>query len=197
MTTAAAAVVVAAVWIGSSVRNEGVYAVLETGDASLSRISDMDRVPVGVGDRIGAQETVRSNGGGGAVLALTDGPRVEMRSRSELSLERADDGVRIRLRTGSIIVNAAKQRTGGVRTVRDGHAAARGVRNVLSRWREGVRDEPGRRDRRNRPHLAGNPRALEHSAAESGPGRYDWQVSVIDPTGRRAAFWQAPIAIVP
>lgn len=29
------------------------------------------------------------------------------------------------------------------------------------------------------------------------PGRYDWQVSVIEPTGRKAAFWQTPIAIVP
>jgi VWFA-related protein len=29
------------------------------------------------------------------------------------------------------------------------------------------------------------------------PGRYDCQVTVIEPTGRRAAFWQAPVAIVP
>jgi VWFA-related protein len=29
------------------------------------------------------------------------------------------------------------------------------------------------------------------------PGRYDWQVSVIEPTGQKAAFWQTPIAIVP
>jgi len=29
------------------------------------------------------------------------------------------------------------------------------------------------------------------------PGRYDWQVSVIEPTGRKAAFRQTPIAIVP
>ena len=29
------------------------------------------------------------------------------------------------------------------------------------------------------------------------PGRYDWQVSVIEPTGRKAAFWQTSIAIVP
>ena len=27
------------------------------------------------------------------------------------------------------------------------------------------------------------------------PGRYDWQVSVIEPAARKAAFWQAPIAI--
>jgi hypothetical protein len=29
------------------------------------------------------------------------------------------------------------------------------------------------------------------------PGRYECQVTVIDPEGRRAAFWQAAIAIVP
>jgi VWFA-related protein len=29
------------------------------------------------------------------------------------------------------------------------------------------------------------------------PGRYDWQVSVLEPAGRKAAFWQVPIAIVP
>jgi hypothetical protein len=29
------------------------------------------------------------------------------------------------------------------------------------------------------------------------PGRYDWQVTVIDPAGRRAAFTQTAIAVVP
>jgi hypothetical protein len=29
------------------------------------------------------------------------------------------------------------------------------------------------------------------------PGRYDWQVTVIDPAGRKAAFWQTAVAIVP
>ena len=29
------------------------------------------------------------------------------------------------------------------------------------------------------------------------PGRYDCQVTVVDPTGQKAAFWQAAIAIVP
>ena len=55
--------------------------------------------------------TIQSSGNG-AVLALTDGTRIEIRSHSELSLERATDGVRIRLNSGGIIVNAAKQRTG-------------------------------------------------------------------------------------
>jgi hypothetical protein len=29
------------------------------------------------------------------------------------------------------------------------------------------------------------------------PGRYDCQVSVVDPNGRKAAFWQAPVKLVP
>jgi RNA polymerase sigma factor (sigma-70 family) len=40
------------------------------------------------------------------------GSRVEIREMSELSLDHASDGLRIRLSKGSIIVNAAKQRNG-------------------------------------------------------------------------------------
>ena len=29
------------------------------------------------------------------------------------------------------------------------------------------------------------------------PGKYDCQVTVLNPTGRKAAFWQAPIVLVP
>jgi hypothetical protein len=29
------------------------------------------------------------------------------------------------------------------------------------------------------------------------PGKYDCQISVLDPTGQKAAFWQAPIVLVP
>ena len=29
------------------------------------------------------------------------------------------------------------------------------------------------------------------------PGKYDCQVSVLDPSGQKAAFWQAPIVLVP
>lgn len=48
----------------------------------------------------------------GAMLTLADGSRVEMRAASALSLERKADGIGIRLRDGSIIVNAAPQRGG-------------------------------------------------------------------------------------
>jgi uncharacterized protein (TIGR03435 family) len=64
------------------------------------------------GDRVGAGEVVRANGGTGITLKLPDGSRVEVRSKSELFWERANDGLRIHLKQGSVIVNAAKQRAG-------------------------------------------------------------------------------------
>jgi uncharacterized protein (TIGR03435 family) len=108
MQFAAAAVLVMAAAVGSGI-------VWRPADDALYRIVEGD---VHVGDppslmrSFGGTGTIRSNGGGGAVLALTDGSRIEMRSHSELSFERADDGVRLRLASGGIIVNAAKQRTG-------------------------------------------------------------------------------------
>jgi uncharacterized protein (TIGR03435 family) len=45
-------------------------------------------------------------------IPLADGSRVEMRPHSELLLDRTADGIGINLRTGGIIVNAAKQRSG-------------------------------------------------------------------------------------
>ena len=106
---AAAAVVVAAVWGASSFRDQGVYAVLEAADGSLYRINDGRRIPVHVGDRIAAQETIRSNDADGAVIALADGSHIELRSMSELSWDHAADGFKIRLDTGTIIVSAVKQ----------------------------------------------------------------------------------------
>jgi uncharacterized protein (TIGR03435 family) len=46
------------------------------------------------------------------VFELVDGSRVEARPETDLSFERADDGIRIRLGSGGIIVHAAKQRDG-------------------------------------------------------------------------------------
>jgi uncharacterized protein (TIGR03435 family) len=57
-------------------------------------------------------ESIRSSAGAGAVFVLADKSRVEMRPNSQLILEHADDGLRIRLNSGSVIVTAAKQRSG-------------------------------------------------------------------------------------
>ena len=105
---AAAAALVIATAVGT--------AVLWRTDDSLYRVVEgrvQDGGPPSLLRSFGGTGTVRSNGiSAGAVLALSDGSRIEMRSHTELSIERADDGMRIRLQRGGIIVNAAKQRTG-------------------------------------------------------------------------------------
>lgn len=57
-------------------------------------------------------ELVRSSDQGNAMIALKDGSRVEMQSQTELSLGEAEDGIRIHLNKGAVIVTAAKQRNG-------------------------------------------------------------------------------------
>jgi uncharacterized protein (TIGR03435 family) len=91
---AAATFLIAAVLVGVA-WNSRVYGVLQT--------------PDGESHWIYAENAFGSAGG---VLTLRDESRVEIRSLSEVLLERADDGVRIRLGKGTIIVNAAKQRNG-------------------------------------------------------------------------------------
>jgi uncharacterized protein (TIGR03435 family) len=66
-------------------------------------------IPVGQQFRFG--EVIRSKDKDGT-FTLADGSRVEVRAQSEVSLEFAEDGVRIRLNRGSVIVTAAKQHNG-------------------------------------------------------------------------------------
>src|SRR5262245_53315504 len=53
-----------------------------------------------------------AKGGNENVMVLEDGSRIERRADADVSVERVDDGLRIRLKAGSIIVNAAKQAEG-------------------------------------------------------------------------------------
>ena len=63
-------------------------------------------------DQIASRQVIRSDDPSGTTLVLPDESRVEMRVHTELSFERAADGLRVVLDKGSILVNAAKQRTG-------------------------------------------------------------------------------------
>jgi uncharacterized protein (TIGR03435 family) len=87
---------------------------VEAADGSLYRLVDGKAQTVSVGERIDAGGILRTDEGAGAVLALPDGSRIEMHAKSELSVERADDGVRVRLNDGSVLVTPAKQRTGNL-----------------------------------------------------------------------------------
>jgi hypothetical protein len=104
---AAAAVVLAAGLSALFVHNEGNVigpkaTVEAAGNPSLYR----------VGETIEAGKAIQSNSAVGLLLALEDGSRLEMREQSELKLESAADGIRVRLNSGSIMVTAARQGAG-------------------------------------------------------------------------------------
>jgi uncharacterized protein (TIGR03435 family) len=81
-------------------------AVVESADGGAFRAPGRALRP---GDSIEAGEVIRTNGDTGSQFSFLDGSRVEMRARSQLSVERAADGVRLRLSRGGIIVDAAAQ----------------------------------------------------------------------------------------
>jgi TonB family protein len=112
--TAAAcvAVIVAGLLVRTLAVRRSLVAVVEAGEGALSVSSDGRPRSAHTNEGIKFGDIVRSNGGTGGMLRLADGSHVEVRSHSELYLEHAEDGVRIRLNQGGIIVNAAKQHEG-------------------------------------------------------------------------------------
>jgi uncharacterized protein (TIGR03435 family) len=109
LSVAAAAILIMLV---STVRwdRAATLAVVDATGGTLSALSDGVWRPLRFGDAIAAFQVIRATGIGGAMLALADGSRIEVRSESELLLVREDDGLGIRLQAGGIIVNAAKQK---------------------------------------------------------------------------------------
>jgi uncharacterized protein (TIGR03435 family) len=109
LSVAAAAILIAFVLTPGWGRGESL-AIIATADGSISGRAGDTSHAAHLGNAVRLTDVVRADAG--AVLSLTDGSRIEMREGSELSLERAEDGITIRLLTGDIIVNAAKQRDG-------------------------------------------------------------------------------------
>src|SRR5262249_32593979 len=76
---------------------------------------------------------VRTTAGSRAVLLLSDGSRVELNQRTELSVQAAWSGQTIRLDRGDVIVQAARQRRGHLRVItRDTVASVQGTRFAVS-----------------------------------------------------------------
>jgi len=89
-----------------------VHAVAESVSGGLFRVSGQEIRSVGAGERIDRGDAIRTGNDSEAVLRLADGSRIEMNARSELSLDRSADGIRVKLVRGSAIVTATKQRNG-------------------------------------------------------------------------------------
>src|SRR5687768_9775378 len=83
---------------------------------------------------------VYAAGADGLQVTLADDSRVEMRAHSEMTVARESDGIQIDLKTGDIIVTAAKQRGGhlSVRT-KDMTVAVNGTALLASAGEQGSR----------------------------------------------------------
>lgn len=91
---------------------ENVYAIVEKVTGAVYQGSGENERAVAPGERIDPGTPVRTNGDAGAVLKLPGGSRIEMYAKSQLSLEQAEDGLRIRLNNGSVNVTPAKEPAG-------------------------------------------------------------------------------------
>jgi hypothetical protein len=86
-----------------------IHATVQVVDGGLFSVSGQDVRTVKAGQRIDRGQAIRTGAASGAMLELADGTRIEMAARSELSLGRARDGVKVQLARGNVIVKAAKQ----------------------------------------------------------------------------------------
>ncbi len=90
----------------------GPRGVVESVNGFLYRVSDTGSMPLTTGAELSDREEILTARGSSAMVRLADGSLVEMRERSGLSLSRKRSGMTIRLARGSVIVQAAQQRTG-------------------------------------------------------------------------------------
>jgi uncharacterized protein (TIGR03435 family) len=109
MAMAATLLVVATIWMKAPRIPSGS---LQTPEGSIYRPVPSEMIPMQAGKRIEIGDVVRSSDTIDGAIVLADGSRVEMRKESELSVEQAADGIRIRLDHGGLIVKAAKQQMG-------------------------------------------------------------------------------------
>jgi ferric-dicitrate binding protein FerR (iron transport regulator) len=90
----------------------GVRAEVQSIDGTAYRISDKGDHQLSPGEMLGEGETLRTSGGGHAVLRLTDGSTVEVNERSVVAVGARGNNMTIALENGAVIVQAAKRTSG-------------------------------------------------------------------------------------
>jgi hypothetical protein len=90
----------------------GVRAEVQSIDGSAYRISDGGDRRLLPGETLGEGETLRTSGGGHAVLRLADGSTIEVNERSVVGVGARGHNMTVSLENGAVIVQAAKRTSG-------------------------------------------------------------------------------------
>jgi ferric-dicitrate binding protein FerR (iron transport regulator) len=97
-------------WIQRSFNSlQTLSAVVEAAQGGVYKVTGDKTQAVKVGANLSRGERLRTAKGSGAVVRLSDGTLVEMRERSEFSVNDTTAGAKINLERGQVIVQAAKQ----------------------------------------------------------------------------------------
>ncbi|HZF41676.1 MAG TPA: FecR domain-containing protein, partial [Blastocatellia bacterium] len=98
-------------WIQRSLNSlSTLSAVVEAAQGGVYKVTGDKTQAVKMGETLLRGERIRTAKSSGAVVKLSDGTLVEMRERSEFSVNGATAGATINLERGQVIVQAAKQR---------------------------------------------------------------------------------------
>ncbi len=96
--------------IGDMMAGGSKMASVESVDGFLFQVDGASIRPVGAGDMLDEGQEIRTAKGSTAVVRMTDGSRIEMSERANVSLEASRKGNTIHLDGGRVMVEAAKQK---------------------------------------------------------------------------------------
>ncbi|PYS77396.1 MAG: hypothetical protein DMF70_16660, partial [Acidobacteria bacterium] len=85
-------------------------ATVEAADGSVYSVADSQTRVINLGEKLARNQVIRTAKDAHAVVRLGDGSTIEMKDRSEFSIDQTLRGTTIHLNRGSVIVEAAKQK---------------------------------------------------------------------------------------
>src|SRR5205807_104165 len=85
-------------------------ATVQAADGPVYAVADAQMRSINAGEKLGRGETIRTAKDAHAVVRLSDGSTIEMKDRSEFSINQTLRGTTVHLDRGSVIVEAAKQK---------------------------------------------------------------------------------------
>src|SRR5205085_11800763 len=87
-----------------------IEATVQASEGPVYLVEDAQTRPLSNGAKLARGQVIRTAKDAHAVVRLSDGTTIEMKDRSEVSLNQTLRGTTIHLGSGSVIVEAAKQR---------------------------------------------------------------------------------------